>query len=60
MWQGMFSPYLVDQLKYMEQDYSVIAEKLDKEKESHAATARDLHVRLSSLARMMHRENAPC
>lgn len=32
------------QLKYMEQDYGVLAEKLDKEKESHATTAGDLHV----------------
>ncbi|KAG7388920.1 hypothetical protein PHYPSEUDO_011567 [Phytophthora pseudosyringae] len=30
-------------LKYMEQDCAVLAEKLDKEKETHAATARDLH-----------------
>ncbi|KUF93518.1 hypothetical protein AM588_10008065 [Phytophthora nicotianae] len=32
-------------LKYMEQDYAVLVEKLDKEKENHVATARDLHKR---------------
>ncbi|EEY64208.1 uncharacterized protein PITG_02751 [Phytophthora infestans T30-4] len=30
-------------LKYMEQDYAVLVEKLDKEKENLATTARDLH-----------------
>ncbi|POM72701.1 hypothetical protein PHPALM_10548 [Phytophthora palmivora] len=36
-------------LKYMEQDYAVLMEKLEKEKESHAATARDLHRKYSKL-----------
>ncbi|KAE8902754.1 hypothetical protein PF005_g1057 [Phytophthora fragariae] len=36
-------------LKYMEQDYAVLVEKLDKEKESHATTARDLHRKCSKL-----------
>ncbi|KAG6580344.1 uncharacterized protein IUM83_15142 [Phytophthora cinnamomi] len=36
-------------LKYMEQDYAVLAEKLDKEKENHAATARDMHRKCSKL-----------
>ncbi|KAL4099444.1 hypothetical protein PRIC1_007249 [Phytophthora ramorum] len=36
-------------LKYMEQDYAGVVEKLDKEKEGHAATARDLHRKCSKL-----------
>ncbi|EGZ29874.1 hypothetical protein PHYSODRAFT_294849 [Phytophthora sojae] len=36
-------------LKYMEQDYAILLEKLDKEKESHATTARDLHRKYSKL-----------
>ncbi|GMF09372.1 unnamed protein product [Phytophthora lilii] len=35
----------------MEQDYAVLVEKLDKEKENHAATARDLQVQLATLKR---------
>ncbi|KAI9986391.1 hypothetical protein PInf_025331 [Phytophthora infestans] len=36
-------------LKYMEQDYAVLVEKLDKEKENHATTARDLHRKCTKL-----------
>ncbi|KAG2785808.1 hypothetical protein PC129_g649 [Phytophthora cactorum] len=36
-------------LKYLEQDYAVFVEKLDKEKENHAATARDLHRKCTKL-----------
>lgn len=39
----------VGKLKYMEQDYAVLAEKLDKEKENHVATARELHKKCNEL-----------
>ncbi|KAF1776268.1 hypothetical protein GQ600_12748 [Phytophthora cactorum] len=42
----LFHPH---QLKYLEQDYAVFVEKLDKEKENHAATARDLHRKCTKL-----------
>lgn len=37
------------QLKFIEQDCAALAEKLEKEKDAHTATTRDLQVRTRSL-----------
>ncbi|KAK1947413.1 Centrosomal protein [Phytophthora citrophthora] len=38
-----------EKLKFMEQDYAMLAEKLDKEKETHASAAQDSHRKYSRL-----------